>query len=183
MNQRFTAEHLAVRSAEGISTFGGEFVVYGAWSELLFQQFYERLMPGCFDESLSGRDIIATVNHDPAMILGRVSAGTLKIVASARGLACEVSAPDTSYARDLAVSLKRGDVRGMSFTFDDVDVEWGEYQGKRSRDVVKAVLHEVSFVTLPAYDSTTAGVRSEQLGGWLTPLEMMRRIESAMLSD
>lgn len=176
---------LEVRGADGATTFYGEPVVYDSWSELLFKTFHERMRPGCFDRSLAtGRDVICTVNHDPQLILGRLSAGTLKLIPSQRSLACEVSAPDTTYARDLAASLKRGDVRGMSFTFDDEEVDWGEYQGRRSRDVVQAILHEVAFVSMPAYDATTAGVRALGNGpdgsGWLS-VEQMKEMEKMVL--
>lgn len=175
---------LEVRSAGDSTVFYGVPVVYDSWSELLFNKFFERMRPGCFDESLSsGRDIICTVNHDPGLILGRLASGTLTLTPVDGGLACEVSAPDTSYARDLAVSLKRGDVCGMSFMFDDVDVEWGTHDGKTSRDVVKAKLHEVSFVTMPAYPDTQAGVRAlgeaPPVGGWLT-LEQMKEFEQIL---
>src|SRR5262249_34885730 len=115
--QRMFFGNVGVRSASGGGvTLYAEPVVYDAWSELLFQSFYERMRPGCFADSLaSGRDVIATVNHDPSLLLGRTSAGTLKITPTARGLAVEAIAPDTGYARDLATLLKRGDIRGASF--------------------------------------------------------------------
>jgi HK97 family phage prohead protease len=147
-----------VRAAVGgETTLRGMFVRYGEYSEFLFKSFYERMLPGVFDQSLaSGRDVIATVNHDSTLILGRLSSGTLRIEPGPDGLSVAVSAPDTSYARDLAASILRGDVKGMSFIFDDVDVEWSTYQGERCRDVRKAILHEVSFVALPCYTATTA---------------------------
>jgi HK97 family phage prohead protease len=163
-------------------------VAFDSWSLLIGgpNGFYEKIARGAFDESLaSGRGIICTVNHDPAMILGRTSAGTLKLIPSDRGIAFEVIAPDVSYARDLEVSIGRRDVAGCSFIFDDKPggVEWAEHNGKRSRIVTKAELYEVSFVTLPAYEATTASVGSgaerSAEGGWLTDLEMRMMIEQA----
>jgi HK97 family phage prohead protease len=163
--------------------FTGEPVVYDSWSEFLFRAFYERMRPGCFDKSLSsGRDVIATVNHDPGKILGRLAAGTLTISKTARGLACEVTAADTSYARDLAENLRHRDVAGMSFTFDDIEVAWGQHNGERSRDVIEAVLLEVAWVSLPAYEATTAGMGPgpERSGSWT--LEMANRCERILAS-
>jgi HK97 family phage prohead protease len=80
--------------------------------------FTEIVKPGAFTRTLkTDRDPLALVQHMPQLVLGRRSAGTLKLTEDARGLAFEIDVPDTTTARDLLVSVERGDVRGASFAF------------------------------------------------------------------
>ena len=62
-------------------------------------------------------DPLALLQHMPHLVLGRRSAGTLRLAEDARGLAFEIDLPDTTAARDLAVSVARGDIKGASFAF------------------------------------------------------------------
>jgi len=141
----------------------GRPVVYNSWSEPIGGQFREMLLPGCFDASLAtGRDIIATIDHNPALILGRTESGTLTLGKDDRGIYCKVEAPDTSYGRDLLISVSRGDIRGMSFIFDVEQDTWGSENGERTRKVSKASLYEVSYVTFPSYPATEVALRQLQ---------------------
>src|SRR5690349_20178291 len=81
--------------------------------------FKEVIAPGAFTRSLSDAvtDPRALVSHDPQRILGRVSAGTLRLAQDDHGLRFEIDVPDTTYGRDLLESVKRGDIRGASFGF------------------------------------------------------------------
>ena len=76
----------------------------------------------------------------------------------------EMDAPDTSWARDLKVSMDRGDINQCSFSFVARDEEWtwatpgsGELDERTIKDVK---LFDVSIVTYPAYLDTEASVRS-----------------------
>ena len=158
---RLPSQMVEVRDVNGEATFVGRPVVYDQWSELIYGYFRERILPGAFRDHLAeSPDIIACVDHKPDRLLGRTHAGTLKIEEDDRGLTVSVPQPDTSYARDLAVSIKRGDIRGMSFVFDVVDDDWKTADGVRSRDVIKAKIFEVSFVIFPAYPQTEADLRA-----------------------
>src|SRR3954471_8185749 len=80
--------------------------------------FTEIVLPGAFKRTLStDRDPLALVQHMPQLVLGRRSAGTLRLTQDDKGLAFEIDVPDTTTARDLLVSVERGDVRGASFAF------------------------------------------------------------------
>src|SRR5436190_17332076 len=80
--------------------------------------FTEIVLPGAFKRTLgSTRDPLALVQHMPQLVLGRRSAGTLRLQEDARGLAYEIDLPPTQAAADLLVSVERGDVRGASFAF------------------------------------------------------------------
>ena len=131
----------------------------------LWEGAKERILPGAFDRSLSdGADVIAAFNHDPSLLLGRTSAGTVRLSKDDRGLKYEIDPPDVSYARDLLVSLRRGDVAGSSFAFSVAEggERWSyDKKGQEIRELSDLDLVDVSPVTSPAYKATTAGVRSE----------------------
>lgn len=159
---RVLTSAVSVRSAPGgPPMLYGRPVVYDSLSEPI-GRFRERIARGAFDRWLAtSPDVYAACNHDPSLVLGRTAAGTLRLLPDRRGIAAIVRPPDTSYARDLVESIRRGDIRGMSFIFDCIADEWPK---ERSADdypirVVKSArLYEVSFVTLPAYPATSAGL-------------------------
>lgn len=121
--------------------------------------FREIIHPQAVDRTLrEGIDVRALVDHESSKVMGRVTAGTLLLRKTPKGLMIENDPPDTSYARDLLVSIDRRDVTGMSFGFrvpkggDD----WRQEDGEIIRDVFDMHVSEVSFVTFPAYEATDA---------------------------
>ena len=121
--------------------------------------FNEQIAPGAFDGTLGG-DVRALFNHDTAHVLGRTIAGTLRLASDDRGLAVEIDMPDTAMARDLTVSMTRGDISGMSFGFNVTKQTWDESGPVILRTIEAVELFEVSIVTFPAYDATDVAVRS-----------------------
>ena len=123
--------------------------------------FREIIDPGAFVDSVkSGPDIRLLIDHDAAKVLGRVSARTLVLEHDADGMKFSADLPDTSYSRDLQVSLKRGDVNQMSFGFICGRDAWASGDGGLIRTIQKGELLECSVVTFPAYPQTSAAVRS-----------------------
>ena len=94
-------------------------------------------------------------------MLGRSTAGTLTLAQDDKGLAVEISPPETQYARDLMASMKRGDISKMSFQFRDIEDHWF-MEGKEQRRELRKIgrLIDVSVVTFPAYPQTVAEARS-----------------------
>lgn len=124
--------------------------------------FTEVIRPGAFKESLTqGRDILALIDHKPTQILGRTKSGTLRLWEDEKGLAFEIDLPDTSQARDLLALAERGDLGGMSFGF--IVPEGGQsWKAHKTREIVKAELHEISVVkSWPAYAGTSVEARSK----------------------
>jgi len=121
-------------------------------------------MPGCFADALKTSDIRALFNHDPNYVLGRNMSGTCRLIEDEKGLRFEVDPPDTTYARDLQVSMSRGDINQCSFGFrvaEDGDAWRKEPDGTYLRSIMKVDrLFDVSPVTYPAYTSTSCAVRS-----------------------
>jgi HK97 family phage prohead protease len=127
--------------------------------------FREEILPGAFRETIKKDDIRALFNHNEDNILGRNKARTLRLFEDDRGLKVSINPPDTQFARDLAVSMERGDINQMSFAFQVQEEEWisGEKNKTDLRRLKKVRLFDVSVVTFPAYENTDVGMRSNAL--------------------
>lgn len=136
----------------------------------LWDNVFERILPGAFDKAVGRDDVRALQNHDPRLLLGRTASKTLELKATADGLEYVIQPPNTTAGRDTVESLARGDIDGSSFAFsiDAGGVEWTretvEVNGNTiSLDIrnIKAVkLYDVGPVTYPAYSGTSSGTRS-----------------------
>jgi HK97 family phage prohead protease len=132
---------------------------YELWPGLV-----ERIMPGAFDEAAKEDDVRCLFNHDPNQVLGRTKSGTCRLSIDAVGLRYEDDPPDTECGRTVVANLKRRDVTGSSFAFSVVEERWIRREdGPDVRELVKLRLWDVSPVTYPAYEGTTAGVRAKIL--------------------
>lgn len=137
---------------------------FNVWSEDL-GGFIERIAPGAFAETIMQDDIRALFNHNPDYVLGRNRAGTLILTEDEIGLRMEITPPETQWARDLLVSIRRDDVNQGSFGFRindwDKDQVWEEPPGDTPwrRTLLKLRLFDVSLVTFPAYPQTEAHLR------------------------
>lgn len=129
--------------------------------------FREKFAPGAFDDVLEN-DVVALFNHDPNLILARTSSKTLKLWSDDKGLHYEFEAPDTAAGRDLAVSLKRGDVAHSSFAFSIQDEKWEDDEELGEvRTVLKVKsLFDVSPVVRPAYPQTVSEVAKRSYDEW-----------------
>ncbi|PCI51428.1 MAG: HK97 family phage prohead protease [Alphaproteobacteria bacterium] len=127
--------------------------------------FREQISPGAFTAAIQNDDVRALIDHNSSLILGRNRAGTLRLSEDDRGLQVEIDPPDTSYANDLLVSMKRGDITQMSFGFRALKETWDDEQDPPLRTIVKAELFDVSPVTFPAYAETQISVRAFQHAG------------------
>ncbi|MCX7903036.1 MAG: HK97 family phage prohead protease [Caloramator sp.] len=139
----------------------GHAAVFDKWSEELgfLVPFKEKVLKGAFKESIEKDDIRALFNHDANYVLGRNKSGTLFLQEDETGLKVRIIPPDTQWARDLLVSIERGDISQMSFGFTVLEDRWGYQDGIDVRELVKVKLFDVSPVTFPAYTETDVGVR------------------------
>lgn len=122
--------------------------------------FIERFRPGAFTATLKDYDQRALAHHDRGRVIGRRSAGTLRLTQDDKGLAFEIDLPDTTDGRDVKVSVERGDIDGMSFAFRPTKEEWDDTGDIPVRTIIEADLIEVSPVTFPQYDGTQLALRS-----------------------
>jgi len=125
--------------------------------------FREKIAQGAFTKTIQTADVRALFNHDPNYVLGRCKSGTLSLEEDSVGLRIENTPPDTQWARDLLVTMRRGDVDQMSFAFETVRDSWEQDKttGTVTRTLLECNLMDVSPVTFPAYPKTSAAVRSK----------------------
>jgi len=124
-------------------------------------------------------------NHDTNIVFARTKAGTLTLSEDDTGLLTSATLPDTQAARDLAVSMERGDIDQMSFAFladPDGSVWDTEPDGRWLRTIKRvADLYDVSPVTFPAYPDTSIALRGKpDAGNTAPPIDPRRdRLEAA----
>lgn len=141
--------------------YGAVFPSRDAGSEYwLDDSLVEIIHPRAFDDTVREHDIIASMNHNLDLLLGRTSAGTMRLSIDDKGLRYAIDLPDTSVGRDAAESLRRRDLNGSSISF--VPLKQSFHEEKRGsktvivRTILKARLYELGPVALPAYTGTTA---------------------------
>jgi HK97 family phage prohead protease len=120
--------------------------------------FYETITPGAFTATLARDDVMAFVNHNPAVLLGRTKSKTLRLSETRGGLRYELDLPKTTAGLDLAELAARGDLSGVSIGFIATEEHWPD---GRTRELRAVTLHEISILTgeTPAYDKTTIALR------------------------
>lgn len=158
---RATTAKLELRAAgdAGAQTATGYAALFNVWTDI-GGYWREKIAPGAFSKSLRERDVVALHSHDTGRVVGRSGAGTLDLVEDDSGLSFENPLPDTSDGRDLAVSIERGDIPGMSFGFITTRQEWDETVDPPERTILEADLYEITYTAFPAYPDTSVGLRS-----------------------
>lgn len=152
---------------EGQEVITGHAVVFNQDSQDL-GGFIERIDPSAMDTA-NISDVVALFNHDPNIVLGRTPA-TLRLSTDASGLRYEIAPPETTWARDVKESIRRGDVRGSSFAFmvRDGGDKW-EKPKRKGDPYIRTItafdaIFDVSPVTYPAYKQTDTTVAKRELG-------------------
>ena len=123
--------------------------------------FREIVKPGAFAKTISESDIRALFNHDPNYVLGRKKTGTLELAEDEHGLRISINPPETTWAKDLLTSIRRGDIDQMSFGFKTIKDEWEKRDGENIRSLAEVRLFDISPVTFPAYPQTSVEARSK----------------------
>lgn len=167
-----------LRTADGEAPrLVGHAAIYNSLSEDL-GGFREQIAPGAFAKTLSDKaDVRALFNHDPNFVLGRTSSGTLRLSEDERGLAMDVTLPQTPLVRDMVLEpIRRGDIDQMSFGFQVVKGgdSWDESGEVSVRTLREVKLFDVSPVTFPAYAATDVSARS------IAPAEVLREHRAAV---
>ncbi len=164
--RRFFSTAMEVKQDEEKKpTIEGFAAVYGSESRNM-GWFVEIIEPGFFSDVL-GDDVRSLWNHNDDKVLGRTKSGTLTITDTPSGLLTVTHPPDNTWGRDALVSMERGDVDQMSFSF--TVKEGGDSWSQRDDGVMvrrllpggAAGLYDISPVTYPAYPQTSAAVRSK----------------------
>ena len=151
---------LVEQEGHGTAKIVGYAAVFNAMSKDL-GGFREKIMPGAFTATLERRDDVAALfSHSSSHVLGRLSAGTLRMKEDEVGLLVEIDPPNTTIGRDVVESIRRGDLDSMSFGFVVDEEEWSRDEIGEVRTLNSVSLFDVSVVTWPAYPDTEVAVRS-----------------------
>ncbi|WP_262059675.1 HK97 family phage prohead protease [Streptomyces sp. STR69] len=149
-----------LRADNGEKRIGGYAASFNRQSKNL-GGFIEVVDPIAFNQSRGDGwpDVIARYNHDDNQLLGTTAAGTLRMSLDQYGLAYDVLPPKAmGYVVEL---VERGDVRKSSFAFRTVSDDWTTTdQGYPLRRLTGVQLVDVAPVNTPAYNDTSAGLRS-----------------------
>lgn len=165
------AEILAIRSAPALALVGtgsqqkisGVLAPYNSMSRDI-GGFAEIFQPGCFAEGLrsGSEDPRVLFNHNIDAVLGRMSNGTARFWEEPDGLHYEADLPDTQAARDLRVSIERGDIRESSAAFYITGHRWEKRGNTKVRIIEQARLVEGSPHSFAAYGGSTVAMSPEE---------------------
>ncbi|OCO99788.1 MULTISPECIES: HK97 family phage prohead protease [unclassified Ensifer] len=125
-------------------------------------EFREMLAPGCFTRTLKDNpDVLMVLDHDFGRILGRTTAGTLELKEDRTGLWFSlIPDPSTPSGQEAIGTVRRGDVKGCSFSFRVRAERWEDGGDRLPLRILEDVdLYEVTLTAAPAYPSTTASLR------------------------
>ena len=126
--------------------------------------FTEVVAPGAVTDSLQqSGDCLMLRDHNPSLLMGRTKSKTLALTEDANGLRFVCKLPNTTQANDLAESIDRGDLDGVSFGFNvpSGGDKWSsDKEGNVIRTLVRINLSEISPCSFPAYPSTSVSIRS-----------------------
>jgi HK97 family phage prohead protease len=163
-------EHRAITGFElRVSEDGKRFIEGYAikWEQMsvplgYYYKFREKFQNGAFDEYLkSGADTKFLVDHDTGKVLGRSNKGTLTLSSDTTGLRYSLEIPTTTLGTDAYEDVKTGNKEYISVGFRMLSELWDESdEANVLRTIVKANLPEISLTAWPAYEQTTASVRS-----------------------
>lgn len=140
----------------------GYAVVFNAPTDLGW--FTEEIDRHAFDEC-DMSNVYLLFNHDQNQVLAGTSNGSLNMRIDEHGLLQVSKIVDTNTGEDVLKLVKNGLINKMSFAFSiarDGGEIWENHEDKDHRTIKKIdKLYDVSLVTYPAYNQTSAYARSQ----------------------
>jgi HK97 family phage prohead protease len=163
METRNTPAEFQLRNTDGPNP--GTVVGYAAVFDKLSHDlggFREKISNFAFTDAAMGGDIVALLNHNSDLVLGRARSGTLRVAPDTAGLHFELDLSTSSYAKDAWLSLLRNDLTGASFGFTIASDEWSQDLAGNPVRTINEIkqLFEVSLTAMPAYPDTKAAIAS-----------------------
>lgn len=108
-------------------------------------------------------DVVLTLNHNQDVVLARTTNESLKLNLRDDGLFQTAKIVQTTQGKDVMTLVREHLINKMSFAFTVADdgEEWISTNGKEHR-IIKKIdrLFDVSLVTFPAYEQTSAWARA-----------------------
>lgn len=157
------------RTIEGFAiVFGKPSVVLNDWWDGPFREYVD---DGAIEQSmLDGCDIKMTAFHNREILLARHwpdGTGTLKVeVKQGEGVFVSFDAPDSPWGDNVLEAVRRGDMRGMSFSFGQNSYTFEDKEGADGI-IERHIRHfseirEMTIAEDPAYPDTTAEARERE---------------------
>jgi HK97 family phage prohead protease len=172
ISRNIASEKMSIRNDTdtGKRYLEGYAIVFNQRSKLIREwgeTFFEVIEPGAADNVLkdTGLNVVATIDHDRAKMIGRTKSGTLELVKDAKGLRYIVELPKTTIGTDIAEQVQRGDYFESSFIFSIAEkgVRYDTSEEMPVRYVSDfASLHDVSVVVDGAYANTAVALRAQE---------------------
>jgi hypothetical protein len=185
------------KNKDGKQFLTGYAATYNTVSSDLGFGMRERIMPGAFKRALQEKqDVRHLINHDANLVLGRTESGTTELAEDDKGLKFKTLLPDTSYARDLAELVDRGDVNECSFGFTVNGPQGQRWIAEKDpndptytrdmRELLDVDLFDISTVTYPAYSNTKTQLSARSMAAMFPegmPAELRSRVSRAKRKD
>lgn len=111
------------------------------------------------DDIKTRRNITCLYEHEGHNVLGETAKGTLVLTPDDKGVAFELTLPDTEFGNSVYQRAQSGELDGMSFGFKQRLVEWD--LDRSIKTVRLGVITEVTITSTPAYEATVALTRSK----------------------
>jgi len=179
MDRRFLPQTLSQVRAVNLEEENAKYLITG--TGIVFDQVSEKLWGSFFEiierdavNDADVSDVICTFNHDFNFTLGRTSNKTMRLKLTRTAMEYENDAPENNQTiSDLVMApINRGDVRGSSFMFEDIEDYWEEKDGVYTRYIRKiGKIYEMGPVTLPAYSQTESNVAKRSFDAFIEDIK------------
>jgi HK97 family phage prohead protease len=130
-------------------------------------EFEEQIAPGAFTESLARKMPVLMFEHGKHPLIGSMPLGVInpeRTREDGKGLFISARLSDNWLIQPVRDAVREGAVTGMSFRFPppaDEDQKWTRRNGRPDlRTLLRLDVPELGPVVFPAYEPTTAAVRS-----------------------
>lgn len=127
-------------------------------------EFDETIKRSAPRKSIKERTPVMQFDHGRHPRFGSIPLGNfVDIREDAQGLRTIGELHRDEFWSPLHEALRSGSIKGMSFRFDVVKEKWGvNGEGIQTRDLVEIKIMEMGPVVFPAYNETTASIRSRE---------------------
>lgn len=171
ISRNLSGEKIIIRAdKDGKRFIEGYAIIFNQKSKLIREWgevFHEVIEPTAPDNVLRdpALNVIATVDHNPAKMLGRNISGTLELIKDKKGLQYKILVPNTTLGNDMAEMIERGDYFESSFIFSIAEkgVRTDNSEDIPTRYVSDfSYMRDVAIVIDGAYANTAVAVRAKE---------------------
>lgn len=154
-------DSFAAKADDEAGVIEGYFALYNTPSEPIWDAYVWEIAEGAFDKSFKEKkNQFILAHHDFTQVIGSREAKTCEIKADDKGFWGRASVPDTSYGRDLLISMKRGDIKATSFGFNILKSQFVQEKKYDKQVLLELDVWEGSAVTIPRFSATNGKIKA-----------------------